>query len=322
MSLPVLLFLVLVPVLFGIVILVMRPTKAEKSVQERLTMIEKSSLGVTTDEEVGDILKKEALSDVPWMDELLQMLPFSERTQTLLAQADSHWTVGKLLVGSVLLALCVFWVATFKAPTLALAAAAGVFGGVIPYIYLVAKRAARLRRFEELLPDAIDLMSRGLKAGHAVNSAIEMVAQEVPDPVGTEFRRVFEEQNFGLPLREALINLAHRVPLQDVNFLVTAMLVQRETGGNLAEILDKTTNVIRERFRLKGQLRIYTAQGRLTGWILTALPVGMFFILDFLNPDYEGIMLTDPFGQKLLYLGLILMVVGWYAIRKVIDIKV
>ncbi|HEY6927034.1 MAG TPA: hypothetical protein VI653_26390, partial [Steroidobacteraceae bacterium] len=137
MSLPVLLFLVLVPVLFGIVILVMRPTKAEKSVQERLTMIEKSSLGVTTNEEVGDILKKEALSDVPWMDELLQMLPFSERIQTLLAQADSHWTVGKLLVGSVLLALCVFWVATFKAPTLALAAAAGVFGGVIPYIYLV-----------------------------------------------------------------------------------------------------------------------------------------------------------------------------------------
>jgi tight adherence protein B len=322
MSLPVLLFLVLVPVLFGIVIVVMRPTKAEKSVQERLTMIEKSSLGVTTDEEVGDILKKEALSDVPWMDELLQMLPFSQRLQTLLAQADSNWTVGKLLVGSVLLALCVFWIATFKVPTLALAAAAGVVGGVIPYIYLVGKRAARLRRFEELLPDAIDLMSRGLKAGHAVNSAIEMVAQEVPDPVGTEFRRVFEEQNFGLPLREALINLAHRVPLQDVNFLVTAMLVQRETGGNLAEILDKTTFVIRERFRLKGQLRIYTAQGRLTGWILTALPVGMFFILDFLNPDYEGIMLTDPLGQKLLYLGLILMVVGWYAIRKVIDIKV
>ncbi|HKS95171.1 MAG TPA: type II secretion system F family protein [Terriglobia bacterium] len=323
MSLPVLLFLVLVPVLFGIVILVMRPTKAEKSVQERLTMIEKSSLGVTTaDEDVGDILKKESLSDVPWMDEVLQMLPFSQRLQRLLSQADSSWTVGKLMFGSVLLALVVFWIATFKAPTLPLAVAAGFVGGVIPYIYLVGKRAARLRRFEELLPDAIDLMSRGLKAGHAVNSAIEMVAQEVPDPVGTEFRRVFEEQNFGLPLREALINLAQRVPLQDVNFLVTAMLVQRETGGNLAEILDKTTVIIRERFRLKGQLRIYTAQGRLTGWILTALPIGMFFILDFLNPDYEGIMLKDPLGQKLLYLGLILMAVGWYAIRKVIDIKV
>lgn len=323
MSLPVLLFLVLVPVLFGIVILVMRPTKAEKSVQERLTMIEKSSLGVTTaDEDVGDILKKESLSDVPWMDEVLQMLPFSQRLQRLLSQADSSWTVGKLMFGSVLLALVVFWIATFKAPTLPLAVAAGVVGGMIPYIYLVGKRAARLHRFEELLPDAIDLMSRGLKAGHAVNSAIEMVAQEVPDPVGTEFRRVFEEQNFGLPLREALINLAQRVPLQDVNFLVTAMLVQRETGGNLAEILDKTTVIIRERFRLKGQLRIYTAQGRLTGWILTALPIGMFFILDFLNPDYEGIMLKDPLGQKLLYLGLILMAVGWYAIRKVIDIKV
>jgi len=323
MSLPVLLFLVLVPVLFGIVILVMRPTKAEKSVQERLTMIEKSSLGVTTtEEEMSDILKKESLSDVPWMDQILQILPFSQRLQVLLTQADSQWTVGKLMVGSVLLALVVFWIATFKAPTLPLAAAAGLVSGVIPYLYLIGKRAARLHRFEELLPDAIDLMSRGLKAGHALNSAIEMVAQEVPDPVGTEFRRVFEEQNFGLPLREALINLSLRVPLQDVNFLVTAMLVQRETGGNLAEILDKTTNVIRERFRLKGQLRIYTAQGRLTGWILTCLPIGMFFLLDFLNPDYEGIMLKDPLGQHLLYLGLILMAVGWYAIRKVIDIKV
>ena len=322
MDLPVLLFLVLVPVLFGVVLLVVRQTKAEKSVEERLTMIEKSALGVTGGEEETDILKQEALSDVPWMDQLLQMLPFAKRLQTLLAQSDSHWTVGKLLFGSLFLALCSFWVATFEAPTLPLAAVAAVFVGATPYIYLLGKRAARLRRFDELLPDAIDLMSRGLKAGHAVNSAIEMVAQEVPDPVGTEFRRVFEEQNFGLPLREALINLAHRVPLQDVNFLVTAMLVQRETGGNLAEILDKTTVIIRERFRLKGQLRIYTAQGRLTGWILTALPIGMFFILDFLNPDYEGILLKDPLGQKLLYVGLVLMAIGWYTIRKVIDIKV
>ena len=322
MSLPAILFLILVPVVFGVALLVMRPTKAEKSVQDRLTMIEKQSLGVTSDEEITDILKRESLSDVPWLDQLLQALPFTARLQLLLSQADSSWTVGKLLFGSLLLALVAFWVGTFKIPTLPLAAGVGVVAGIAPYVYLVGKRAARMRRFDELLPDAIDLMSRGLKAGHAVNSAIEMVAQEVPDPVGTEFRRVFEEQNFGLPMREALINLANRVPLPDVNFVVTAMLVQRETGGNLAEILDKTVVVIRERFRLRGQLRIYTAQGRLTGWILTALPFGMFFILNFLNPDYEGIMLTDPMGQKLLYLGIVLIAVGWYAIRKVIDIKV
>jgi len=322
MSLPAILFLILVPLVFGVALIVMRPTKVEKSVQERLTMIEKQSLGVTSDEEVTDILKRESLSDVPWLDQVLQALPFTARLQLLLAQSNSSWTVAKLVAGSLLLALCVFWVGMYKAPTLPLAAVAGVVAGAIPYIYLVGKRAARLRRFDELLPDAIDLMSRGLKAGHAVNSAIEMVAQEVPDPVGTEFRRVFEEQNFGLPMRDALVNLSNRVPLQDVNFVVTAMLVQRETGGNLAEILDKTVMVIRERFRLRGQLRIYTAQGRLTGWILTALPFGMFFILNFLNPDYEGIMLTDPLGQKLLYAGIILIVVGWYAIRKVIDIKV
>lgn len=321
MSLPTILFLIMVPLLFGVALLVMRPTKAEKSVQDRLSMIEKQSLGVTSDEEVTDILKRESLSDVPWLDQLLQSLPFSARLRLLLSQADSSWTVGKLLFGSLLLALVVFWIGTFKV-TLPLSAAAGTLAGAAPFIFLAGKRSARMRRFDELLPDAIDLMSRGLKAGHAVNSAIEMVAQEVPDPVGTEFRRVFEEQNFGLPMREALINLSNRVPLPDVNFVVTAMLVQRETGGNLAEILDKTVTVIRERFRLRGQLRIYTAQGRLTGWILTALPFGMFFILNFLNPDYEGIMLTDPLGQKLLYLGIILIAIGWYAIRKVIDIKV
>lgn len=321
MSVPTILFLIMVPLLFGVALLVMRPTKAEKSVQDRLSMIEKQSLGVTSDEEVTDILKRESLSDVPWLDQLLQSLPFSARLRLLLSQADSSWTVGKLLFGSLLLALVVFWIGTFKV-TLPLSAAAGALAGAAPFIFLAGKRSARMRRFDELLPDAIDLMSRGLKAGHAVNSAIEMVAQEVPDPVGTEFRRVFEEQNFGLPMREALINLSNRVPLPDVNFVVTAMLVQRETGGNLAEILDKTVTVIRERFRLRGQLRIYTAQGRLTGWILTALPFGMFFILNFLNPDYEGIMLTDPLGQKLLYLGIILIAIGWYAIRKVIDIKV
>ncbi|MBI1984273.1 MAG: type II secretion system F family protein, partial [Acidobacteria bacterium] len=138
----------------------------------------------------------------------------------------------------------------------------------------------------------------------------------------SEFRRVFEEQNFGLPLREAMLNLARRIPLPDVSFLVTAILVQKETGGNLAEILDKTTIVIRERFRLRGQLRVYTAQGRLTGWILVALPFFLFGVMTFLNPSYELVLIKDPTGQKLVYAGLIMMVVGVLVIRKVIDIKV
>lgn len=165
-------------------------------------------------------------------------------------------------------------------------------------------------------------MARALRAGHTISSAIEMVASEGSEPVASEFRQVFEQQNFGLPLREAMLGLAERIPLPDVSFLVTAILVQKETGGNLAEVLDKTAVVIRERFRLRGQLRVYTAQGRLTGWILAALPFIMFVLLNIVNPDYMKILLTDPAGRTLIYVGIGLMVVGGWVISKVIDIKV
>jgi tight adherence protein B len=220
------------------------------------------------------------------------------------------------------LLLAATWLASFRAPTFVLSLAAGVAAGALPYIYLLFKRWKRLRRFEELLPDSIDLMARALRAGHTITSAIEMVSAEGSEPIASEFRRVFEEQNFGLPLREAMLNLANRVPLPDVQFLVTAILVQKETGGNLAEVLDKAAAVIRERFRLRGQLRVYTAQGRLTGWILAALPFIMFVLINIFNPDYEKVLLTDPVGQKLIYIGVGLLILGGWVIRKVIDIKV
>jgi tight adherence protein B len=191
-----------------------------------------------------------------------------------------------------------------------------------PYVYLRMKRKARLARFAAVLPDAIDLMGRALRAGHAVTAAIEMVAREIADPVGTEFRRVFEEQNFGLPLREALLNLARRVPVPDLHFLVTAMLVQKETGGNLAEVLDKAGQVIRERSKLLGQLRIYTAQGRMTGWILGLLPFIIFAAMNFINPSYTHAMLDDPTGRHWILAGLALMTIGVWMIRRIVDIKV
>ncbi len=305
---------------FGVMLLFMRPTKSEKAVQARLRMIE--GLSSPLGEEGATILKQEALSDVPWLNDILRQIPFCTRLQRFLLQANSDWTVGKLLSGSLIIAIAVGCLATLWAPAAGVAAILGIAAGLIPYVILYLKREARFRRFEELLPDSIDLMSRALRAGHTITSAIEMVSQEVPDPVASEFRRAFEEQNFGLPLREAMLNLAERVPLPDVQFLVTAILVQKETGGNLAEVLDKTTAVIRERFRLKGQLRIYTAQGRLTGWILAAIPFLMFAALNILDPEYERILLTDPAGRKLIYAGLGLMAMGAWVIRKVIDIKV
>ncbi len=168
----------------------------------------------------------------------------------------------------------------------------------------------------------MDLVSRALRAGHSLTAALDLVGQEIADPVGKEFRRVSEEQNLGLPLRDALLNLAERVPVPDVRFLVAAMLIQRETGGNLVEVLDKTTSLLRDRIRLQGEIRIYTAQGRLTGWILCLLPIFMFFALTAINPDYTAPLINEPAGQHLLIAGCVLMLLGILVIRKIIQIKV
>ena len=317
---PLTVFILLMVLTFVVLIVAMRPSESEKALQQRLRTIEHASTGAV--DETTDILRQESLSDIPWLNDLMQQVPILHRLQHLLTQAESTWTVGTLVSGSLVLAVLATWLANFRTPTFVLALLVGLGVGSLPYIYLLFKRWSRLRRFEELLPDTIDLMARALRAGHTITSAIEMVSSEGTEPVASEFRRVFEEQNFGLPLREAMLNLADRVPLPDVRFLVTAILVQKETGGNLAEVLDKAAAVIRERFRLRGQLRVYTAQGRLTGWILAGLPFFMFVLLNIVNPNYERILLTDPVGQKLIYVGIGLMVLGGWVIRKVIDIKV
>ncbi len=317
---PFMLFGLLLLLTFGVTILVMKPTKSEKAVQQRLRMIE--GLSTPAGEDMQGILKQEAISDVQWLNEIMQQFSLFVKLRRLLIQAESKWTVGKLIFGSIFLAICATWGATLWAPAAGLAVVVGLVAGSGPYVYLIQKRAMRFRRFEELLPDSIDLMARALRAGHTITSAIEMVSEEVPEPVSSEFRHVFEEQNFGLPLREAMLGLVDRVPLPDVRFLVTAILVQKETGGNLAEVLDKTTVVIRERFRLRGQLRIYTAQGRLTGWILAGMPFFLFAALNFINPEYERLLLTDPTGRKMIYAGLVMMALGAWVIRRVIDIKV
>jgi len=317
---PLALFGLILLLSLGVMLVVMQPSKSEKAVRERLKTI--GSPYMATQQAAADLLKQDALSDVDWLNDLMLRMRFFSALQRLLQQADSQRSVGTLFSGSLLLAVSAAWLSSIWTPTFALALVPGLAAGFLPYACLFWMRARRFRRFEELLPDTIDLMTRALRAGHTITSGIEMVSQEVPEPVASEFRRVFEEQNFGLPIREAMLNMARRVPLPDVSFLVTAILVQKETGGNLAEILDKTTIVIRERFRLRGQLRVYTAQGRLTGWILVALPFFLFGVMAFLNPDYEMVLITDPSGQKLVYAGLVMMVIGVLVIRKVIDIKV
>ena len=253
-------------------------------------------------------LKREVYSDLPIVNAILRRVKLAADVDTLIKQANSSWTVGRILFGALVIAVVVGVLSGTYLHSVPLGLVLGLAAGNHPVHLLRIKRNARLRSFEAILPEAIDLLARALRAGHALTAAIEMVSKEIADPVGTEFRRVFEEQNFGLPIREALLNLAKRVPVPDLQFLVTAMLVQKETGGNLAEVLDKTGTVIRERSRLLGQLRIYTAQGRMTGWILGLLPFIVFLLMNFVNPGYARTLINDPMGRKAIWIGLGLMV--------------
>jgi tight adherence protein B len=195
-------------------------------------------------------------------------------------------------------------------------------GGALPFLVLLYRRSARLRRFEEQFPDALDLLSRALRAGHALQAALGMVADELPDPVGPEFRKTFEQQNFGLPLNDALNELADRTGLLDVRFFVTAVAIQRETGGNLAEILDNLANVVRERFKLLRQVRVHTAHGRITGYVLLALPAALGLALSFISPEHMHALFVERLGREMLAGAAVLQTVGYFWIRQVIRIEV
>jgi len=197
-----------------------------------------------------------------------------------------------------------------------------VFGFSMPFLFLKIKRTKRLRSFEEQFPEALDLIARALKAGHAFATGLKMAADELPEPVGPEFRKTFDEQNFGLPMKDALDNLAHRIPILDVRFFVTAVLIQRETGGNLAEILENLGFVVRERFKILRQVRVYTAHGRFTGYVLLALPAVLGIALSFINPDHMNLLFRERMGQMLLGVALVMQTIGFLWIKQVIKIEV
>jgi tight adherence protein B len=198
----------------------------------------------------------------------------------------------------------------------------GCAGFMLPFLFLKIKRTRRMRAFEEAFPEALDLMSRALKAGHAFATGLKMVADEMSEPVGPEFRKTFDEQNFGLPLKDALANLTVRIPLLDMRFFSTAVLIQRETGGNLSEILENLAHVVRERFKILRQVRVYTAHGRLTGYVLLALPAFLGIALMFINPDHMELLFREPIGHMLLGAAAVMQTVGYVWIRQVVKIEV
>jgi len=239
-----------------------------------------------------------------------------------LMQADIPWTPAKFLIITAALALGGTVLSPLAHVPIALAPLVGLTLAALPPLWVWWKRGRRLAAFGRQLPEALELISRALRAGHSLASGISLVAEEMNNPIRVEFERVYEAQNLGRPLEESLEELTERVPNLDLRFFVTAVILQRQTGGDLAEILDKIGNLVRERFKIWGQIQALTGEGRLSGVVLLALPPVLFVVMYRLNPDYAMVLFTDPMGQKMLMVAVIMQLLGAFVIKKIIDIKV
>jgi tight adherence protein B len=268
------------------------------------------------------VRREERLSTLPWLDDLLAKVDLSNRVRLLLYQAEVTWTVGKLLLLATMVGLLLGSIVDFRTGAFPLSAIVGLGGAAIPFLYVLRKREARFEQMRFFLPDALDMMVAAIRAGHSLSSAMGMASKESPEPVRREFRQCYEEQNYGLELRAALTNLHYRMPISEVGMIVTAILIQSESGGNLNEILDKVAFLIRENFRLQRQVRVHTAQGRISGWVLTIFPLVLGFLLYLINPNQMSLLWTHPTGRKCLYTAIVMTATGGLIIRKIVRIRV
>ncbi len=265
---------------------------------------------------------RSAVLQSPWLRPIVARVPQLRDAEFMLQQAGLSWTLQTLLFLSLGTALALGSVALIVTRSVPAGMGAAALGAMLPNLYVRRRRTKRFNAFEEMLPESIDLVGRALRAGHPLTAGFKMAADDGAEPVAGEFRRVFEEQRFGLPLQDSLLGMADRVNLVDVRILITAILIQREVGGNLAEILDNLAAVVRARFTIRRQLRVYTAQGRMTGYLLSALPLILFSILYTLNPEYMSILFTDPIGKLLILVAVSMQLIGFLWIRKIINIEI
>jgi tight adherence protein B len=273
-------------------------------------------------EDVPDILRNELLSDVPFINRILAMVPGISRLRLFLAQGAIKMPVGTFVWILVALPMFTFVLMLALGRPIYQCAAASVVISAIPFVVTGIIRQRRLSKFEEQFPEAMDFLGRAVRAGHAFTTGFELIGKELPDPIGAEFRLAFQQQNLGVPLRDALQNMLVRVPVADVRIFVSAIQIQRESGGNLGEILDMLSYVIRERFKLRRQVEIFTAEGRMSSYMLTAIPLVALAGMSILQPDYLRPLFTDPRGQMALTVAAVLQVIGYVVIRKIIKIKV
>jgi tight adherence protein B len=290
-------------------------------IRGRLESIQKGASSTRVAQNL-DLLRDEHLSGIPSINNLLVRWTWPTRLRNLIAQAGMEIRPGRIVLASAVLAAIGFEATDLYAGNFLLALCVGIPCFFLPLLYILVARTRRMWAFERQFPEAIDLLARSVRAGHSFTSGMEIIATDLPTPISTEFRITFDEQRFGLPLRDALMGLCDRVPLIDVRLFVIALLVQKETGGNLVEILENLAHVIRERFRIAGEVRIRTAQGRLTAVILMALPIAMLLILRVIAVSYITVLFTDPLGRLLLIVGGLLQVLGAILIWKIVQIKV
>jgi len=322
----ILVFVVVALGVFAVGSLLDQRSAQARLLRERLATVEKAA-EQGPDEELA-LVRDEMLSEIPALDNLLRRSTRISNLQILLEQANLKMRAGNILFLCLFSSLAMGGLGLLMAGSLPqnqalLFAFTGiVLGGILPYSYASYRRTKRFRKFEELVPEAIDTLARAVRAGHAFTTALELIANEISEPVASEFRKLFEEQKFGLPVRDALMNLTERMPLVDVKFFVTAVMLQRETGGNLAEILDNLSYVIRERFKIMRQVRVYTAQGRLTMMLLMGLPPLIVIAMLMMNPMFVRPLFADPIGHTLVVAGIVLQTVGYFVIRKIIQIQV
>lgn len=291
--------------------------------------------GVKKAAQRSKLLKQmEAMSAIGALDAVLRRAQSrTQGLQVLIQQAGARISVGTLVVGSATLVLLTFavlhrmlsagltGVSGGALYAFGIAAAAGAAASVVPVSVLRYMRTLRMRKFEEQFPEALDLLSRALKAGHAFTTGIDMVATEMPAPVGPEFRLLYDQQNFGMAMPDALKSFADRIVVLDARFFVTAVLIQRESGGNLSEVLDNLAGVMRERFRVKRQMRVISAHGRITGWILVCLPPALALVLMSVNPEHRRTMFGDPLGIQMMIGAGVLQVIGTLIIRKIVNVE-
>jgi tight adherence protein B len=322
MLLPILalgIFLVTLAMVTGFLFFFVESPLSRKKMMTRLSALQEAAV---RGEEVSDVLRKELMSDIPLLNRILITAPGIRNLKLLFEQAAITMQIGTFVIVCIG-AMAVGWFAASSAGfPWYFAIPAGVASGASPLVVVHAKRRRRFNKFEEQFPEALDLLGRAVRAGHAFTTGFELIGKELPDPVAEEFRVAFQQQGLGLPLKEALGNLAVRMPLPDVRIFVSCLQIQRESGGNLGELLDSMSHIVRERFKLRRQVQIYTAEGRLSMYMLTAIPVVAFLGLQFLQPEYIAPMLSDPRGQMGLGVAVFLQAIGYIVISKIIKIKI